>query len=1246
MSESKNKRRRTLLIGVGGTGSNAVDLLYQRIDTLGNQIGNEITAIVFDTDSKDASAIKRATAIPMADPRSLGEVIRSMEPAFLEDWFPIHSRLYDGQEMHKGAAQWRKKSYLAFCNLMNNSAKRGDFEKALERLVDRESSETVYEIYIVASIAGGTGSGSFIPIAMYAKKYLSEKFHIQAQTFAMLACPDIYQDSLTDPDQRIKVYSNAYAILRELNAMNLVATGYNNPKMNKEKHAPVQFRIGHPGNPYVGNLFDSADEAFWGPDAAPFQGIFLLDKVPGLSSVKAHDSIMANSLYTMLCTDIGPAFDSEKSNQAAKLSEKDNASAIYAGVSSAQICYPLQAVVDYIATQKAYDASMGEWTLLHRATEDTIEEESKAAREMRQSYSLKRGEYAGKLLTAVENEQNTPTSDISQLLHRSLIDEAESADGEVTETERVAEYVKMLLKELRRRLAHDSAATIKNRTSGTDDLVQKPKFLASAADREAARTSVRDLAVEYYALLNQYYGNSVKIIRNQARGLADAILPASFDKAPDANALLSMAENVMKKDGKYIHPVAAMVALCKLQKLLLEKLPKGFKVWDSVRSFDEPVLPFELLVAKDEEEKKSRYSALGETRFQILANPEVEPDEYLSKDSDTYLDSTLLQLDAAETLDRLEAEAEKQLYFAVLSAVEERVNVLIEKYRSFFNRFETAREDLQMMAKAAKRVGIATQDDVLNLAASEADKDAAYKEYQSVAGVVSAEAQAAADHVTGSSVFMMAFDGMREQFASEPVEETKDAFSKLFGAMIDAYRQEVMASDFYKKRAGKNVLEVIVDSCGRGTSTEDVFKRVGEAVRAAIEKAKPSLTVEPYGAEGARSCAYEIRAILISAKTAQYLKKNADEFGLKGDDERAAAETFLNKSNITGVILAISKDIPDNVLYVTSKIDCIRPDCISKINELSPNPVYYRQYLRALERMTEQETDMWNPHLGANLYKRGYLPYINTALTAENDQAFAKAFLYALLTAKVTYHPYPRQSKNVFWYNDDGKQKVILVPNARGAMEEVTIQEINKILTWLRVEEDRITEWSRAFDEEVEMQCKNLPTMMALDSQQLSRRITESPIVAAMRDNLMAKVATGASQDDVQGEEGAEPAKAPRGKLNLSLLELAFRIKVLEESDRDCDDAEKILRVGYETLLKFCKAKLGKDDDEALTQIYYHQLEKFILALYNDDDTQRLGDEAYSYVDRIITWANANDCFMNPVIGKAWDKVNLLDFIK
>ena len=44
-----------LLIGVGGTGSKAVDIFYQKYNELGNQTGNKISALVFDTDAGDVT---------------------------------------------------------------------------------------------------------------------------------------------------------------------------------------------------------------------------------------------------------------------------------------------------------------------------------------------------------------------------------------------------------------------------------------------------------------------------------------------------------------------------------------------------------------------------------------------------------------------------------------------------------------------------------------------------------------------------------------------------------------------------------------------------------------------------------------------------------------------------------------------------------------------------------------------------------------------------------------------------------------------------------------------------------------------------------------------------------------------------------------------------------------------------------------------------------------------------------------
>ena len=295
-----------LIIGIGGTGSDAVDIFFEKCKELGVQTDNKVTALVFDTDAGDLKKISAAKTVVMADNASVGTICDRFGREFLKEWFPCDDKAVRSQEMIRGASQWRKKSYLAFLNLMNKPLARSTFISALEDMTADPGAGC--EVYIVASIAGGTGSGSFIPIALFAKRYLRKNLGKDPIINAMLALPDIYADSQT-PENRIKVYSNAYAILRELNAINLVARNYN-AGVSEHKKAPIRFRIGDAKEPSVGLLFDSMDKQFWTPEAAPFSQVFLLDRIPGINSVSAHNIVLANSLYTILCTDIGAAFDS------------------------------------------------------------------------------------------------------------------------------------------------------------------------------------------------------------------------------------------------------------------------------------------------------------------------------------------------------------------------------------------------------------------------------------------------------------------------------------------------------------------------------------------------------------------------------------------------------------------------------------------------------------------------------------------------------------------------------------------------------------------------------------------------------------------------------------------------------------------------------------------------------------------------------------------------------------------------
>lgn len=162
--------KKILLIGIGGTGSESVDILFKKIKELGQQSDNDIAAIVLDTDTGDIAQIKNAVSISMADNSSVGTICDTLGKEYIREWFPCDEPSVRAQEMIKGAAQWRKKSYLAFLNAMNKPASRSAFIGALEKMT--LDPNATCEVYIIASIAGGTGSGTFIPLALFVRHYL------------------------------------------------------------------------------------------------------------------------------------------------------------------------------------------------------------------------------------------------------------------------------------------------------------------------------------------------------------------------------------------------------------------------------------------------------------------------------------------------------------------------------------------------------------------------------------------------------------------------------------------------------------------------------------------------------------------------------------------------------------------------------------------------------------------------------------------------------------------------------------------------------------------------------------------------------------------------------------------------------------------------------------------------------------------------------------------------------------------
>ena len=1202
-----------LLIGVGGTGSKAVDIFYKKKEELGNQTGNNITALVFDTDAGDLKRITAAKTVVMADNASVGTICDRFGREYLKEWFPCDDKAVRAQEMVRGASQWRKKSYLAFLNLMNKPLARSTFISALESMTADPSASC--EVYIIASIAGGTGSGSFIPIALYAKRYLRKNLGKDPIINAMIALPDIYADAQT-PENKIKVYSNAYAILRELNAINLVARNYN-AGVAEHKKAPIRFRIGDPKEPSVGLLFDASDKQFWTPEAAPFSQVFLLDRIPGLNTVTAHDIVLANSLYTILCTDIGAAFDSEFSNHELLRSQNNGSNAIYAGISTAQIRFPKESVLDYLAHKKTLDACDSEWLVLHNAVEAAIKEREQQAKACNRPYTMEDDEYANLVVEKAHSLEDANNEAMIAIMERAVYrydkDERRLPDNAATEiAKKIEQYI------------NGRIPAIKEVEAAIEE--------ARIADKgKIEKGSIPETAKTLYQNLLVYYQTCIEKIKTVSKSTADSILCLDKKKLDFVNPDVSVVDAIMKKkDGEYVHPVAAMFLLCEFRKAINKHLAKkgtATGAWEDIKKRTVEDIPSTLLAPAEitsSAAKKSAYvKSLGEERFASIITENGEEEYNEIKKTDVASDLKYVLEDAGAILQRIYRGAQAQLRDRVYTAIARDIDLLISKYRSFFKRFEKEKEELAELTKTAYRKDAGPVDSVINVFSSIAtdakpvgDKDYIYKSLVTDGTPATQADIAATDNIVGLGVFNTVYASASATYSDDRTYNDKDsgAYRSLFGSMVKAYRDSIRKSDEFEQIASYNAIEAIAATCGEQKDFKKVEETFKQVFAMAQELATPSLRLDPTANSTDLVRPSNIMVFMMSENTGRYLKKHADELGLhmpadqnkESDVIKACAEEFIHRySGNNSARVSIVSSMPDQVLYCTGEIMDITPLRIAKFNELGDDNLYFRNYSLALANHKKYGTDMWNPHLGNNLHKRGYLPYMNESKERECDVMVVKALLHAFNKEYICYKPtYVTEGtapKYYFCYNNkkltDSEGKWI---DSKGAAS---------LVAWLRNEDELVEEWSAAFDVEIQRQMNALPSIASENQEEkteLKSKLTGSDFMQLLTVKLYddaSYTGIGAKKyvADSANNIKVETRKGP------TAIEFAYMVKTTEELGRDCDDAERILDVLYDIFKDMCAYRADPAvNPDRFIEIYRQQIGK----VYESVATARLICEA------------------------------------
>lgn len=227
----------TLIIGAGGTGSRIVSKIRNMV--LSNENYKDLDDRVFvfsviDTDTADLNNLDIKTQNKITLSSSITNInsyinelkTYSQKPTELEElqkWFYDKSPTFLNHDLTRGAGQFRMLSYAAWNIAMNKSDLENRLDRVFEKLLVTDNhlfysaDNPMVEVYIVSSIAGGTGSGISLPLARQVRKHYSNK-NIRCMIKGVFLLPHIFCHAPQNQAAYSRLKANGYTFLKELEA--------------------------------------------------------------------------------------------------------------------------------------------------------------------------------------------------------------------------------------------------------------------------------------------------------------------------------------------------------------------------------------------------------------------------------------------------------------------------------------------------------------------------------------------------------------------------------------------------------------------------------------------------------------------------------------------------------------------------------------------------------------------------------------------------------------------------------------------------------------------------------------------------------------------------------------------------------------------------------------------------------------------------------------------------------------------
>jgi hypothetical protein len=124
-----------------------------------------------------------------------------------------------------GAGQMRQIGRLSLWLELSRSGISLAIDQACRELRQHVTEATKLSIFVVGSVAGGTGSGTFIDFAAIARHHAQRVFEQSHQLIGFVVLPTTFNTVISDSVERSRMAGNSYAALRELLRLNAYPSG-------------------------------------------------------------------------------------------------------------------------------------------------------------------------------------------------------------------------------------------------------------------------------------------------------------------------------------------------------------------------------------------------------------------------------------------------------------------------------------------------------------------------------------------------------------------------------------------------------------------------------------------------------------------------------------------------------------------------------------------------------------------------------------------------------------------------------------------------------------------------------------------------------------------------------------------------------------------------------------------------------------------------------------------------------------